>query len=177
MSNQATSIWAKFKQWYGHTFTEKHGSSPSHEWADLLNGIDRETAINALAAIKRLHPKFPPTLMEVQTAIQNATKKHDTVNVQVVLCEYILSEYDAGRLPISLRQLGLPWQWLADLQPGLNANGVMLDNQIVEYKGVLIPADPRDDTTKNCHVLFSEIDPYQIPALLAKHSRRYGKST
>jgi hypothetical protein len=176
MNNQATAIWAKFKQWYGHSFTEKHGATPSREWTDLLNGIDRETAINALSAIKRLHTKFPPTLMEVQSAIRNASKKTETVNVRTVLNEYILTEYHAGRLGITFRQLGMPWQWIADVQSGLDSQGVMRDNQIVEYRGVRIPADPRNESTRACQVMFAEIDPYQIPALLAKNNKRYVKT-
>jgi hypothetical protein len=173
MSNQAIQIWSKFKQWYGHSFTEKHGVTPSREWTELLNGIDRETAINAMSAIKRLHTKFPPTLMEVQSAVQNASKKTETVNVRTVLSEYVLGEYHAKRLGITFRQLGMSWQWIADLQAGLDIQGVMRDNQVVTYKGVRIPADPCDESTKACQVMFAEIDPYQIPTLLAKHNKRY----
>lgn len=171
MSDQARAIWSKLKQWYGHPYAEKHGDQPSREWVELLNSMDRETAINALASIKTAHPKFVPTFMEVQEAIRKASRPVDTVDVRIVLSEYILREYQ--NIGITLRQLGFPWKWIANLQSGLDTNGMMRDNQICNYVGVLVPADPHLDDSRAVQVMFAEIDPRMILSLLAKHKSRY----
>ena len=178
MSDQATAFWSKLKQWYGHSFLEKHGESPSREWSALLNGTDRETIVNAMAGIKSNHPKFPPTYMEVQEAIRRASRPVDDIDVQRVLCEYILREYHALRLAITYRQLGYTWDWITRLSDGLNQHGVMCKNQIVEFLGVIIPADPKDAATKPMRVMYEEINPRDIPGLMAKSRSRYsGKHT
>jgi len=168
MNDNASAFWSKLKSWYGSSFVEKHGASPSREWLTLLNEIDRETLANALAGIKSTFPKFPPTYMEVQEAIRRATRPVDDVDVRRVLCEYVLQEYHAMRLPITFRQLGRTWSWIARLSDGVNYNGVMCERQICEYVGVYIPPDPTDDKTQGCRVMFEEIDKREIPKLMAK---------
>ena len=178
MNDNASAFWSKLKSWYGSSFVEKHGASPSREWLTLLNEIDRETLANALAGIKSKFPKFPPTYMEVQEAIRRASRPVDDIDVQRVLCEYILREYHALRLAITYRQLGYTWDWITRLSDGLNQHGVMCKNQIVEFLGVIIPADPKDAATKPMRVLYAEINPRDIPGLMAKSRSRYsGKHT
>ena len=74
MNDRSKYVWAKFKQWYGTSFTERYGENPPPDWMQALNDPDKETITNALSAIRTAHPKFPPTLMEVMTAIQKVTR-------------------------------------------------------------------------------------------------------
>lgn len=172
MSDQATAFWARLKQWYGYSFVEKHGERPSRDWEQLINGTDRETILNTLAAIKTAHPKFPPTFPEVAEAIRKASKPIDKIDVRAVLCEYVLREYHAGRLGITYRQLGYAWNWIAHTEAALDPNGVMRDNQICNYLGVVIPTDPHNAETRAVRVMFEEIAKQQIPALLEKNRSR-----
>lgn len=170
MSDQATAFWARLKQWYGYSFVEKHGERPSRDWEQLINGTDRETILNTLAAIKTAHPKFPPTLPEVAEAIRKASKPVDKIDVRAVLAEYVLREYK--RIGITDRQLGLTWKWIAHLESALDSQGVMRDNQICNYRGVVILADPNDSKTRTVQFLFDEIEKHEIPALLEKNQSR-----
>jgi hypothetical protein len=170
MSDQATAFWNKLKQWYGYTFVEKHGDRPAREWEQLINGTDREIILTALATIKNLHPKFPPTYPEVAEAIRKASKPVDQVDVRVVLSEYILRDYT--KLGITLRQLGYPWKWIAEFQAGADSQGVMRDRQICNYRGVIIQADPHFAESRAVSVMFNEIGQNEIPRLLERNRAR-----
>ena len=170
MSDQATAFWARLKQWYGYGFVEKHGERPSRDWEQLINTTDRDTILNALATIKNLHPKFPPTYPEVAEAIRKASKPVDKVDVRAVLSEYVLREYK--KLGITDRQLGYKWKWIAHLESALDSQGVMRDNQICNYRGVLIQADPHNPETRVFQFLFDEIEKHEIHGLLEKNQAR-----
>jgi hypothetical protein len=172
MSDQATAFWARLKQWYGYSFVEKHGERPSRDWEQLINTTDRDTILNALATIKNLHPKFPPTYPEVAEAIRKASKPVDKVDVRVVLSEYVLREYHAGRLGITYRQLGYTWKWIAHLEAALDSQGVMRDNQICNYLGVEIQPDPHNPQTRAMRIMFDEIEKHEIQGLLEKNWSR-----
>jgi len=170
MSDQATAFWARLKQWYGYGFVEKHGDRPSRDWEQLINGVDRETILNALATIKNLHPKFPPTYPEVAEAIRKATKPVDKVDVRAVLSEYILRDYK--KIGITPRQLGYTWKWIAHLEAALDSQGVMRDNQICNYLGVEIQADPHNPETRAVRFMFAEVEKHEIPKLLERNRAR-----
>ncbi len=170
MSDQATAFWARLKQWYGYGFVEKHGERPSRDWEQLINGVDRETILNVLATIKNLHPKFPPTYPEVAEAIRKASKPVDQVDVRRVLCEYVLREYK--NIGITARQLGYTWKWIAHMEAALDSQGVMRDNQICNYLGVELQADPHDNKTRTVRIMFDEIEKHEIQGLLEKNWSR-----
>ena len=173
MNDRSKYVWAKFKQWYGTSFTERYGENPPPDWMQALNDPDKETITNALSAIRTAHPKFPPTLMEVMTAIQKVTRPTVTYDVRKILSEFVLREYHAKRLGITFRQLGRSWNWLADLQPGLDYQNQMRENQICNYVGVFIPPDPCDANSRGCRVMLGEIPEYDKGLLLAKSKSRY----
>ena len=173
MNDRSKYIWGKLSQWYGTLFTERHGATPPSDWVQVLNAPDKETIQNAITSLKTSHPKFPPTLLEVIDAIKKVSKPEESYDVRKILSEYVLREYHAGRLPITLRQLCQSWRWLADTQSGLDSQGVMRGNQVCSYAGVYIPPDPRDEKSQGFKLMFAELSEHEKMLLIAKSRSRY----
>lgn len=68
-SRKALKVWARLGMWYGSKLADNYGPTPPDDWAELIDRTDEERLGEALLAVRRETPIFPPTLGQLEAAI------------------------------------------------------------------------------------------------------------
>jgi hypothetical protein len=140
-SKQAQDTWKRFAAWYGTDALErKFGLAVPVDWADAIEGLDREQLAIVMAETKQKFPTWMPGLPEFETLVAQVRKPaiQDTgPSAQEQLVRFVILNRS-----LTGNQLRMPWDYLVERFDAVPHGGKnMVHNHGIRIIGVVIPAD------------------------------------
>lgn len=110
LSRRASRVWDRLGQWYGSKLADSYGPTPPEDWAVLIDRTDDERLEQALLAVRRESPVFPPTLGQIESQIPKRATGGGPSKPQQ-LAELMLKTHD-----LCEHQRARPWNYFGPLR-------------------------------------------------------------
>jgi len=131
ISNQARDTWKRFASWYGADALErKFGLTCPPDWAEAIDGLDRNTLARVMAETKQKFPTWMPGLPEFEALIASLRRPAgpEVPPMHEQLCDFVIKHRK-----LTGEQLRQPWTYLyrGNVRTGVD----------FAVTGVVVPAD------------------------------------
>lgn len=132
-SARARRFWDKLGEWYGARLTDQYGIAPPSDWCEVIDRADNETLKGALTVIRRENVIHPPTLPQLDKAIDSSMPKASSGSKDEYDVRYELIDYAKRHYPHESRR-----EWVVRFFDAPNLVKDLTKNHGAEFVGLRV---------------------------------------
>lgn len=136
ISSRASKVWERLGQWYGARMADSYGPTPPDDCAELIDRTDDVRLWDALFAVRKETPIFPPTLGQLEAALPRRNLDADRQPSKAqTLCELMLKTHG---MQMCMHQHARPWNYFGPVSEFAVANKQSVSH--ADPRGAQVPA-------------------------------------